>query len=177
MKTALWGPSAWRFLHAITFSYPENPNEDHKAAAVQLFGNVLKHLIPCADCCGHYCAEEHRDPIENHIGSRATLSKWLVALHNRVNSRLGKPYYKYADAEAEYLAEESQCASPEEPCSNEGMRTVRGDKSMSDDRSFANVAIMVAVVAATLILLWVLTRQIKNDTFAGGAMGTAHGLV
>jgi len=115
MKTSIWGPSAWRFLHAITFAFPENPSESEKEAAVALFES-LRHLIPCGDCCGHYCSELARDPVQPHVHSRSSLSEWLVALHNKVNARLGKPAYAYEDAAREYLSEDSQCVMPSEPC-------------------------------------------------------------
>jgi FAD-linked sulfhydryl oxidase len=116
MKTSVWGPSAWRFLHAVTFAYPEHPTPEQRDAAMQLFLS-LRHMIPCGDCCGHYCSEIQAAP--PRVESRDALSRWLVDLHNRVNVRLHKPQYAYEDAKAEYLAESSQCLLPTEPCSTD----------------------------------------------------------
>ena len=116
MKTSVWGPSAWRFLHAVSFAYPESPSSAQQEAALQLFLS-LRHMIPCGDCCGHYCSEIQSAP--PRVESRDALSRWLVDLHNRVTARLGKPQYPYASALAEYTAEASQCLLPSEPCSTD----------------------------------------------------------
>ena len=49
----IWGPSAWTFLHTITFNYPENPNNQDKQNYFNFF-NSLKHVLPCKKCKKHY---------------------------------------------------------------------------------------------------------------------------
>lgn len=110
MKTSIWGPSAWRFLHAVTFAYPEHPTKEHKDAARNLFRS-LKLLLPCGDCCDHYCKGMDSDPVEPHLESRDALSRWLVNFHNNVNARLGKASYPYENAKAEFDAEDEMCAT------------------------------------------------------------------
>lgn len=108
MKTSIWGPSAWRFLHAVTFAYPEQPTEEHKQAAKNLFES-LRYLLPCGECCNHYCGGLDRHSIEPHLDSRASLSKWLHAMHNRVNARLGKPEYSYEQALLDFEVDDESC--------------------------------------------------------------------
>lgn len=155
MKTSIWGPSAWRFLHAITFAFPDNPSESEKEAAVALFES-LRHLIPCGECCGHYCSELARDPVQPHVYSRSSLSKWLVALHNKVNARLGKPAYAYEDAAREYTSEDSQCVMPSEPCADEmglRQRQVPGPVPRSRAGGTGSMGIAVAIIAVCGVLL------------------------
>lgn len=116
MKTSIWGPSAWRFLHSVSFAYPEHPSEVEKKAAKELF-NALKYLLPCGDCCTHYCKELENDKVEYYLDSRTTLSKWLVNFHNRVNARLKKPIVNYNDIAKEYLlAMEDETCIKEQHC-------------------------------------------------------------
>jgi len=42
----VWGPSAWTFLHTITFNYPEDPTEDDKRKYYNFFMNI-KDVLPC----------------------------------------------------------------------------------------------------------------------------------
>lgn len=102
--SAQWGPAAWKFLHTITFSYPENPTLQDQRDAEALFLS-LTSLLPCNACRDHYKSEVLSRPPDTR--SRATLSAWLVDLHNRVNLRLSKPTVSYSDAE--HLYGSGQC--------------------------------------------------------------------
>ena len=53
MNPKIWGPSAWLFLHTVTFNYPNNPTEEDKRNYLTFF-NSLKHIIPCPLCKEHY---------------------------------------------------------------------------------------------------------------------------
>jgi hypothetical protein len=108
MKTSIWGPSAWRFLHAVTFAYPEEPTDEHKEAALNLFKS-LRILLPCGDCCNHYCREFEKNGVEAALGSRKELARWLWEFHNTVNSRLGKPEFEWDRVVAEFGAEDGDC--------------------------------------------------------------------
>ena len=99
MKTSIWGPAAWRFLHAATFAYPDDPTEKHKEDALKLFQS-LASMLPCGDCCVNYSNEFSIASISKHLHSKEALSRWLVELHNRVNIRLGKPTMTYEEVVA-----------------------------------------------------------------------------
>jgi hypothetical protein len=87
-KAKDWGPGAWKFLHEITFFYPDHPSEVQQTQAQHLFQS-LRTLLPCEECRLHYDAELTKYPPLTK--SKDTLSQWLIDLHNRVNARLGKP--------------------------------------------------------------------------------------
>jgi hypothetical protein len=149
MKTSVWGPSAWRFLHAVSFAYPDSPDEQQRQAAKDLFQS-LRQLIPCGDCCGHYCTEIQSHPPQ--VQSRDALSRWLVDLHNRVNVRLGKPLHSYQAARAEYMSEESQCMLPSEPCGDAPRRLAR-------QRGLSSLAVLVIALLIVVALAFMLTRH------------------
>ena len=113
MKTSIWGPSAWRFLHAVTFSYPDVPSEEHKEAAIALFRS-LRLLLPCGDCCSHYCKEFTSESISLAAESKQSLTKWLFEFHNRVNARLGKAEYSWDVLVNEFPSEDT-CIT-DSPC-------------------------------------------------------------
>lgn len=100
-----WGPSAWKFLHTVTFAYPPSPSLEQQRAADSLFSS-LGALLPCDTCQNHYQQEFALHPPDSRSG--ATLSAWLVDLHNRVNARLGKPSMSYAQAAKLYT---TQCTA------------------------------------------------------------------
>jgi len=101
-----WGPAAWKFLHSITFSYPDVPTLDEQRAAESLF-NSISILLPCSTCRTHYVNEINSNPPDTR--SKSTLTSWLVDIHNRVNLRLGKPIFSYANATEVYAS--AQCSS------------------------------------------------------------------
>ena len=100
MSTAAdWGPSAWKFLHTVTFAYPEEPSLLEQQHADNLFQS-LSVLLPCEKCREHYILEIRNNP--PNTTSRATLSSWLVDIHNNVNQRLGKSVFSLRQASEIY---------------------------------------------------------------------------
>lgn len=108
MRMDIAGPALWRGGHAITFHYPVAPSPAKQRAAAAYF-EAFRELLPCEDCQQHYGRELAATPVEAAVGSRDTLSRWFVDLHNRVNARLGKPYVPYDDVAAEYLGCDMEC--------------------------------------------------------------------
>lgn len=106
MITADWGPHAWKFLHHVTFNYPENPTPQEQQDAENLFLS-LKSLLPCEDCKVNFTNELNSFPIDTR--SKYSLSNWLVNVHNAVNQRLNKKTITYAEASKMYGNECSQC--------------------------------------------------------------------
>lgn len=118
MKTHIWGPSAWTFLHAVSFAYPETPSAEHKQAVLNLFGS-LKHLLPCGECCSHYCSTFSSESLSKSLSSRDSFSRWLVDFHNSVNVRLQKPEFKYSDAQAKFMGEDAMCEVKATSCADD----------------------------------------------------------
>ena len=90
MSTRVWGPSAWHFLHTVSFNYPVSPtltDIEHYKAFVQSLGKVL----PCGHCRDNL--PENLKQInygDHHFKSRDTFSHMIYELHEQVNMSLGK---------------------------------------------------------------------------------------
>jgi len=94
-----WGPAAWKFLHAATFSYSDNPTMEEKNGAEQFFKS-LQYMLPCKQCKDNFISEINESPPD--VKSKDALSQWLVNIHNKVNVRLQKPIMTYDKAKNEY---------------------------------------------------------------------------
>ena len=81
MDTRFWGPSGWRLLHLITFTY-----EPSQAEKVGKFFETLPYVLPCKFCRCSLTEYMDEDPIQ--LTSRNTLTKWLWRIHNKVNDKL-----------------------------------------------------------------------------------------
>ena len=91
MDPNIWGPHAWIFLHSITYNYPEKPSSSQQKSAINFFKS-LRYLLPCSICKDNYADHLIQNPIENNVQSRKKIVKWLIDIHNDVNSILGKPF-------------------------------------------------------------------------------------
>ena len=81
MDTKFWGPSGWKLLHTLTFTYKPS-----QRSAMRDFLETLPFILPCKFCrhslTEYYCA----DPVD--LTSAETLSRWLWRIHNKVNTKL-----------------------------------------------------------------------------------------
>jgi len=95
MRVQTWGPPGWKFLHTITFNYPEKIDEADpedrakKFFHKQLFEN-LQHTLPCVYCRQSYKQFLLDDPIEPNLGTRKDFTYWFYRIHNKVNAKLRK---------------------------------------------------------------------------------------
>lgn len=85
-----WGSSAWVFLEALAFNYPEHPTSADKRRYKQYFAELTPDILPCK-----YCRESTKEyvkmmPIEPYLDSRQGVTLWLYKLHNLVNQKLDK---------------------------------------------------------------------------------------
>jgi len=94
----IWGPAAWRHLHAVSFGYPLNPSERDKAVAFA-FVVGFAHTLPCMKCRTHFI-ETIRSDVERKdetFHDKDSFTRATVAWHNAVNERLGKPIVSYEE--------------------------------------------------------------------------------
>ncbi len=91
MDTTYWGPSGWKLLHSITFSYEEKLKNQYYD-----FFYVIAFLLPCKFCRKSYSEYITNDPID--VSSKEALTKWLWRIHNKVNEKLRiQKFCKYND--------------------------------------------------------------------------------
>jgi hypothetical protein len=104
----------------------------------------LQLLLPCGDCCSHYCSSFQRKDLMEHLESKETFSKWLVGFHNQVNKRLKKSEYSYDQAKSFYLNEDATCAI-QSPCGE--------DHIQQTSQSITKVSLRPWAIGACVALL------------------------
>mmetsp|Transcript_9632 Transcript_9632/g.17306 ORF Transcript_9632/g.17306 Transcript_9632/m.17306 type:complete len:207 (-) Transcript_9632:52-672(-) len=98
----VWGPPTWFFLHSMTFALPDEVPEEEQQH-VQNLMLALQQVLPCPTCSYHLTQEMDEDPIDAHLSKREDLVDWMIALHNKVNKRTGKPILSRDEVLEEYL--------------------------------------------------------------------------
>ena len=103
MDTRFWGPSGWRLLHLITFTYEpigakrlgerlgqtsSGVGEPRQKESVRELFSMLPFVLPCKFCRASLVQYMRKEPLEPALKSRATLTRWLYKIHNHVNSKL-----------------------------------------------------------------------------------------
>ena len=110
MQANEWGPSAWKFLHTVTFAYPQDPDEDTKKHYKDLFSN-LRFTLPCSFCRSYYSQIFKYICIDPYMESREGLSWWLFIVHNLVNRKLNRNLANFEDIVLQYENYRSRCGS------------------------------------------------------------------
>lgn len=89
MDPDLWGPSAWKFLHAIPLGAPSNKLSPELVRAYTEFIKLLPVVLPCGVCRKHF--GETLRTTELSFSTSTEFADLLRRLHNAVNLRTGKP--------------------------------------------------------------------------------------
>ena len=115
MLTSVWGPSAWHFLHTMSFNYPVNPTCDDKRHYRE-YVLSLRHVLPCGKCRKNLCKNFNKHPLlYKHMQNRITFSKYIYKLHEVVNEMLGKKSgLSYEDVRDRYEHFRSRCLNGKE---------------------------------------------------------------
>lgn len=156
MKTSVWGPSAWKFLHSVTATYPEAPTKEHKDAARALFLS-LRLLLPCEDCCSHYCQTFSPKDIEPALESRIALMRWLFDFHNGVNKRLGKPQYAWEQFLTDVQGEGSEC-SIESSCGDAVDAAPQRDSEAKTCSGISTLPTIIALLGLLFVVILIFSR-------------------
>ena len=143
VSTEIWGPHAWGFMHAITFRYAKVNACDEERLQLYNFLVSLKQLLPCVRCREHYASyidhPDHgiRDRNSAHLDNRKTAARWLIGLHNEVNTRLYKKCKSFEEVKGVYEGDYVCPGPPPTPTSYDN----------------ETITSLVIVVAITLLLL------------------------
>ena len=82
---AIWGPKAWKLLHAIgSRTNPKLPIDEKREITWLI--NHLEYIIPCPECRNHII--EYRK--KNIFNDPSNTGAWIWTFHEAVNERLGK---------------------------------------------------------------------------------------
>ena len=146
-----WGPHAWAFLHAITYSYPENPRPELQHQ-MRTFFEGLQVALPCAKCRDNYSDKFERtagsssssgDPFR----SRTALTRWLREMHNDVNASHSKPAWDEPRCTATYTRQDQLCGTGGE--GGGGARRARARRG-----AWVLLAVLLLLCVIGSLLLW-----------------------
>jgi len=87
METRFWGPSGWKLLHTIAYSYPKKPTFEQQRD-YGIFFNCIKDILPCKYCRRSLYKFVKNLPLEDYLGSQNKLREWMYLIHNKVNNKL-----------------------------------------------------------------------------------------
>lgn len=90
LKSEVWGPHYWFFLHTCGFTYPKYPNDITKKKFYNLLTNFSSY-IPVEEIATYYDKMIIEYPIEPYLDDRESLVRWIWFIHNKINERLEKP--------------------------------------------------------------------------------------
>ena len=85
----VWGPHYWFFLHTMARTYPDKPNDVIKRKYYDLLTN-FPLFIPHRALADQMASWLDKFPVQPYLASRASLEKWVLFLHNKVNRQMGK---------------------------------------------------------------------------------------
>lgn len=112
LSLSRWGPNAWGFLHATSYAYPDSPTAVEQES-MRRFLVVVGEVLPCRRCREHYASFmlRHFSGRELEVlRGRASLSRFLVDMHNDVNRRTEKPTWSYEQVDAMFTEQEPLCS-------------------------------------------------------------------
>lgn len=153
--TITWGPSLWRFLHVISFTYPDTPSDKDKDSYRKFFSS-LGEVIPCPGCANHYKEYTAEHPIA--LESKETLSRWMYDFHNHVNvtkpvSDLTSPVPSFEEVKYFYTNWDKDRATRIQNLSQSQAKRALGSPYMQTEHQ--NEVSGGYVVLAFVIFIWI----------------------
>ena len=88
MHSRVWGGAYWYILHAITFAFNENENEEHNKEHFRTIITKIGTVLPCGVCRNHFRRQIANTPIK--YNNQEQITTWLYKRHQYVNSILHK---------------------------------------------------------------------------------------
>ena len=89
LSMSVWGPNYWFFMMYVSLSYPDFTNDITKRKYYDFFQN-LPFFIPDPDMGNNFSRMLDKYPISPYLGSKDSLVRWVVFIHNKYNEMLGK---------------------------------------------------------------------------------------
>jgi len=157
-----WGPIVWTTLHTVAAGYPKRASESHRRSLFE-FLNALPALLPCP-LCGEHLRKlldgEDGPPALRGAGDARLLGRdsafeYTVALHNRVNERLGKRAWGLRNARAVYITSRARS-------------TAATTAPAASPVSIAAVVVSIVAVAAAAIAIAAATREGRDGRYRCG---------
>lgn len=153
-----WGKPFWNVLHAVTFSYPEKPEDDDKER-IRIFFQLVPFYLPCSICGMHFVREMKESPMTDEVvSSMDKLSRWLVDLHNSVNERLKKPLVTYENAKKFYFEDYTV-----DPRTGPDLKLLPPVAQYSYKKPFWCIS-LVALVLAIIVIIKIVVPRFTRKT-------------
>jgi hypothetical protein len=90
MLVSIWGPSAWHFMHTMSFNYPVHPTNADKKHYRDYMLNLV-NILPCGKCRKNLKENFKKLPLKKiNMRNRESFSRYVYDLHELVNHMLGK---------------------------------------------------------------------------------------
>lgn len=102
LKSTVWGPHFWFFLHTIAYKYPESPNAVTKRKYYDLIVN-FPLFIPDEEMGNHFATLLDKYPVSPYLDKRDSFVRWVWFIHNKINKELDKPEIELYDSIDKYL--------------------------------------------------------------------------
>jgi len=139
----LWGPSGWKFLHYVTFTYPNIPTPEEKIIYKNFFDFAGK-VLPCMRCRGNYVNHQKKYPLDDSaLESKINLVNWLINIHNEVNIMNNKRVYTFDDVIEEYF--------------------IKANKNEDTGSNIYNKTILYfLLIIVILVIIWLSIKTYRN---------------
>jgi len=136
MVVALWGPAMWHSLHTISFNYPIYPTIQDKKNYKAFITN-LTHVLPCKHCRTNLTKNLKLFPMTASVmKNRDSFSRYIYALHERVNTNLNKiSGLSYCDVRERYEHFRSRCVKDSTTDNQEKTNKPSQGKSKKQDKN------------------------------------------
>ena len=99
----VWGPHYWFVLHTIALTYPVTPNEVTKKKYYDFIQN-LPLFLPIEEVGNSFSNYLDRYPVTPYLDSRASFTRWVHFMHNRINGALGVEEMTLEESMSAYYA-------------------------------------------------------------------------
>lgn len=84
MDTKFWGPSGWKLLHSLTFTYEPG----RQKIAMKAWLATLPYVLPCKFCRASLTDYFRADDPDAATESQDDLARFMWRIHSRVNEKL-----------------------------------------------------------------------------------------
>ena len=147
MGPDVWGPHAWKFLHYVSLSYPNNPTKEEKTKYKHFF-ELLSVVLPCSVCANHYAENYKKMPLTDEIlNDREKVIKWVIDIHNVVNEMKGKPVIRYRDARR-MIESNTNCVQAE---TFVDVNTTSDNKKESDNSLIKLLGVLFGLIVIAIV--------------------------
>ena len=85
------GAKTWGFLHTMSVYLPEGKLQPSQQSDLRSFIDLFSKFYPC-----DICASDMRKDIQEEkpsVQTGSAFAQWLCRLHNKTNTKLGKPVF------------------------------------------------------------------------------------